>query len=242
MPSTAAGRDAEAIHQGLVAMADPERAEGERAYLKNHYDHLGVAMAPGRKLVTGWLRDTRPDLDHVLAVAAALWPSEVYEDRRSAVELWVAVAARLTPEHLPALEAMVRDARTWALVDPLAHTVAGTILTGHPDVAATNVERWSLDEGSFWVRRLSVLSLSRPVRAGVVPFETFAVVADRLLDEREFFIRKSIGWVLRDIGRDDPASVEAFCRPRMGRMSTVTWAEARKRLAPDVVAELAALR
>ena len=86
-----------------------------------------------------------------------------------------------------------------------------------------SVERWSLDEGSFWVRRLAVLSLSRPVRAGVVPFATFAGVADRLLDEREFFIRKAIGWVLRDIGRDDPASVEAFCRPRMARMSTVTW-------------------
>jgi 3-methyladenine DNA glycosylase AlkD len=92
------------------------------------------------------------------------------------------------------------------------------------------------------VRRLSVLSLSRPVRAGVVPFGTFAGVADRLLDEREFFIRKAIGWVLRDMGSDDPDAVEAFCRPRMGRMSTVTWAEARKRLRPEVVAELAALR
>ena len=92
------------------------------------------------------------------------------------------------------------------------------------------------------MRRLAVLSLSRPVRAGVVPFAIFTEVADRLLDEREFFIRKAIGWVLRDVGRDDPASVEAFCRPRMGRMSTVTWAEARKRLAPDVVAELDALR
>jgi hypothetical protein len=48
--------------------------------------------------------------------------------------------------------------------------------------------------------------------------------------------------VLRDIGRDDPDAVEAFCRPRMGRMSTVTWREAEKRLGPEVVAELAALR
>ena len=136
----------------------------------------------------------------------------------------------------------MRDARTWALVDPLGHTVAGTIFTRHPAAAAAHVERWSLDEGSFWVRRLAVLSLSRPVRAGVVPFATFATVADRLLDEREFFIRKSIGWVLRDIGRDRPDEVEAFCRPRMPRISTVTWREAQKRLAPDIVAELDGLR
>ena len=234
--------DAAVIHQRLVALADPVRAEGERAYLKNRYEHLGVPMAPGRKLVKEWMRTSGADLDHVLAVAAALWPSEVFEDRRAAVELWVAVAGRLAPDHLVPLEAMVRDARTWALVDPLAHTVAGTVLTAHPGVTEAHVERWSQDEASFWVRRLAVLSLSRPVRAGVVPFGTFAVVADRLLDEREFFIRKAIGWVLRDIGRDDPGAVEAFCRPRMGRISTVTWAEARKRLAPEVVAELAALR
>jgi 3-methyladenine DNA glycosylase AlkD len=237
-----AARDAALIHERLVALADPARAEGERAYLKNHYEHLGVATGPARALVKDWLQTSGADLDHVLTVAAALWPSEVFEDRRAAVELWVAVARRLSPDHLVPLEAMVRDARTWALVDPLAHIVAGTVLTGHPDIAQANVERWSLDEGSFWVRRLAVLSLTRPVRAGVVPFETFAVVADRLLDEKEFFIRKAIGWVLRDIGRDDPASVEAFCRPRMARISTVTWAEARKRLPLDVVAELTALR
>jgi 3-methyladenine DNA glycosylase AlkD len=234
--------DAAELHEQLVAMADPVRAEGERAYLKHCYEHLGVPMGPGRKLVKEWLRGSRPELDHVLAVAAVLWDSEIYEDRRAAVDLLVEVADQLGPEHLDRLTAMVRDARTWALVDPLGHTVVGKILTRHPEVAAAHGERWSLDDDSFWVRRLSVLSLSRPVRAGSVPFATFATVADRLLDEREFFIRKSIGWVLRDIGRDRPDEVEAFCRPRMQRISTVTWREAEKRLSPDVVAELDALR
>lgn len=234
--------DAAELHRQLVAMADPVRADGERAYLKHCYEHLGVPMAPGRKLVKDWLRGGRPELDHVLAVAAVLWDSEVYEDRRAAVDLWVEIADQLGPEHLERLAAMVREARTWALVDPLGHTVAGKILTRHPAAAGTNVERWSLDDDSFWVRRLSVLSLSRPVRAGSVPFATFATIADRLLDEREFFIRKAVGWVLRDIGRDRPDEVEAFCRPRMQRISTVTWREAEKRLAPDVVAELDAMR
>jgi 3-methyladenine DNA glycosylase AlkD len=218
------------------------RAEGAKAYLKHCYDHLGVAMGPGRRTVKDWFRRVRPEPAAALAVAAVLWRSEVYEDRRAAVELWMLVVGHLTPDHLASLEAMVREARTWALVDPLAHTVAGTVLTTYPEVAPANVDRWSLDEGSFWVRRLSVLSLSRPVCAGSVPFATFSAVADRLLDEREFFIRKAIGWVLRDIGRLAPCDVEAFCRPRMPRMSTVTWREAQKRLAPEVVAELAARR
>lgn len=230
------------LRAGLVELADPVRAVKERAYLKECYEHLGVPMAPGRSIVTAWIRRASPPLGLVLAVAAQLWASEIYEDRRAAVDLWVQVAGQLGPEHLAAVEAMVRDARTWALVDPLGHTVAGTILTGDPSVAAPTVERWSLDEGSFWVRRISLLALSRPVCAGMVAFSTFATVADRLLDEKEFFIRKAIGWVLRDIGRVDPGAVEAFCRPRMGRMGTVTWREAEKRLPADVVAELEALR
>jgi hypothetical protein len=147
-------RDAAELHEQLVAMADPVRAEGERAYLKHCYEHLGVPMGPGRKLVKEWLRGSRPELDHVLAVAAVLWDSEIYEDRRAAVDLLVEVADQLGPEHLDRLTAMVRDARTWALVDPLGHTVVGKILTRHPEVAAAHGERWSLDDDSFWVRRL----------------------------------------------------------------------------------------
>ena len=88
------------------------------------------------------------------------------------------------------------------------------------------------------MRRLAVLSLSRPVRAGAVPFATLAAVADRLLDEREFFVRKAIGWVLRDIGRRDPDLVAGFLSSRMGRVSGVTWREARKPLPADTVADL----
>ena len=61
------------------------------------------------------------------------------------------------------------------------------------------------------MRRLAVLCLSRPVRAGVVPFDTLAGVSDRLLDEREFFVRKAIGWVLRDIAKRIPRRWPASC-------------------------------
>ena len=87
-----------------------------------------------------------------------------------------------------------------------------------------------------------MLCLSRPVRAGAVPFDTLAGVSDRLLDEREFFVRKAIGWVLRDIAKLDPEAVAGFLRPRMARVSGVTWREARKPLPAAVVAELEALR
>ena len=225
------------IHAALVTAADPARAVSEQAYLKHSFDeHLGVSVPVTRRIVADWRRDAGLDPDDALAVARELWRSPVFDDRRAAAEIWVAEAPRLGPEHLDELAVMVAGGRTWALVDPLAHVAAGVVLTAHPHSVGV-ADTWSTD-ASFWVRRLSVLCLSRPVRAGAVPFATFDRVADRLVDEREFFVAKAIGWVLRDIGRHDPASVAGWCTPRMARMSGVTWREARKVLAPEEVAAL----
>jgi 3-methyladenine DNA glycosylase AlkD len=236
----AVGEAVAQIGDGLAAVASAERAVGAKAYLKSDYEFLGVRVPDGRPVFRGWLRRVRPDTATVVAVAERLWQSDVFEHRWGSTELLMARAEHLGPGVLATVEAMVADAGTWALVDPLAYNVAGTILTVHPD-AARAVERWA-EDGSFWVRRLAVLSLSRPVRAGVVPFDTLAGVADRLLDEREFFVRKAIGWVFRDVAKKDPEAVAGFLRPRMSRVSGVTWREARKPMPAAVVAELEALR
>jgi 3-methyladenine DNA glycosylase AlkD len=224
----------------LVPLGRPERAAGSKAYLKSDDDFLGVATPLGRPVFLGWLRRARPDDATVLAVADRLWQSHVFEHRWGATELLTARAGQLGPGALDRIEAMVRHAGTWALVDPLSYNAAGTILTVHPEVAGA-VDGWVAD-GSFWVRRLSVLCLSRPVRAGVLPFATLASVADRLLEEKELFVRKAIGWALRDIGRHEPDAVADFLLPRMGRVSGVTWREARKPLPAPAVAGLEALR
>jgi 3-methyladenine DNA glycosylase AlkD len=53
-----------------------------------------------------------------------------------------------------------------------------------------------------------------------------------MLDEREFFIRKAIGWVLRDTARERPDLVYQWILPRAERASGVTLREAVKRLSP----------
>jgi hypothetical protein len=57
--------------------------------------------------------------------------------------------------------------------------------------------------------------------------------ADALLDEREFFIRKAIGWVLRETGKRRPQEVYDWLAPRVGRASGVTFTEAVKYLPPE---------
>ena len=75
-----------------------------------------------------------------------------------------------------------------------------------------------------------MLALLRPLRRGEGDFQRFARYADRMLEEREFFIRKSIGWVLRETGKRQPDTVYAWLLPRAARASGVTVREAVKYL------------
>ena len=77
-----------------------------------------------------------------------------------------------------------------------------------------------------------MLALLVPLRQGGGDFDRFGRYADAMLNEREFFIRKAIGWVLRDTGRKRPDLVYEWLLPRAARASGVTIREAVKPLSP----------
>ena len=91
-------------------------------------------------------------------------------------------------------------------MDGLAVNVAGEIALRDPRVVAASSTRWAGD-ADFWVRRSALLALLRGIRAGRPELARFTRYAEPMLAEREFFIRKAIGWVLREISRRDPAWV-----------------------------------
>jgi Predicted DNA alkylation repair enzyme len=90
------------------------------------------------------------------------------------------------------------------------------------------LDRWARDD-DFWVRRSSLLAELAPLKHGA-PFEPFARRADAMLDETEFFIRKAIGWVLRETSKTRPDEVYHWIAPRTHRASGVTMRETVKYL------------
>jgi len=152
----------------------------------------------------------------------------VHEHHLVAVELLEQHVALLGPADLPRVERLLREARTWALVDPRAIAVVGALVertSGLDEV----LDRWATD-ADFWIRRAALLALLRPLRRGDGDFERFARYADAMLDEPEFFVRKAIGWVLRDTARKRPDLVYEWLLPRAARASGVTVREAVKPL------------
>jgi 3-methyladenine DNA glycosylase AlkD len=220
------------IDAELRSGAAPDRAARERAYLKSQLEHYGTPVPAVRAAVKEFHRRT-PDLSRseVVGLASALWAVPVHERRLAAIELLVASLASLDAADIELVERFVREAGTWALVDPLAGDVAGRLVERFPELGAV-LDRWVTD-GDFWIRRSALLALLRPLRAGGGDFERFGRYADRLLEEREFFIRKAIGWVLRDTAKRRPELVYGWILPRADRASGVTIREAVKPLSAD---------
>jgi 3-methyladenine DNA glycosylase AlkD len=224
-------RVADELEARLRALGTPERAKRERRYLKSELQHRGATVWQIRREVRSLAKE-HPELTHgeLVALVEALWSKPVHERRLAAVFWLEAYPALLTPKDLPLRERLVRESKTWALVDGLAGDVLGALLVRDPG-AAPKLDRWAKD-ADFWVRRSALLAQIEPLRAGA-SFARFGRYADAMLEEKEFFIRKAIGWVLRETGKTRPNEVFEWLAPRADRASGVTRREAVKYLKPE---------
>lgn len=172
-----------------------------------------------------------PDHDGLVAAVETLWATPVHERRMAAVELLAVHVDRLGYGDVALLERLLRESRTWALVDGLAGSVVGRLADGD-DRFGPVLDRWATDD-DFWIRRAALLALLLPLRRGAGDFERFGRYADAMLEEREFFVRKAVGWVLRDTARKRPDMVYEWLLPRAARASGVTLREAVKPLSEE---------
>ena len=218
-----------------------ERAEREKRYLKSDLEFVGVTVPDLRRVVKTAVKGY-PGLDGQAAVAwaVALWREPVHERRMAAVEILRMAGEQLRAGDLATIEALIRQARTWALVDSLANDVAGGIALRDPS-AWPRIDEWAVD-GDFWVRRSALLALLPGVRAGQPDLGRLDRYAALMLAEKEFFIRKAIGWVLREISKRDPGWVADWTARHATMISGVTFREAIRRLPAEEAARLGVLR
>ncbi len=232
---------ARTVTDAMRPLGTPERAAQEKRYLKSDLEFFGVTVPDMRRAVRAVAR-SHPGLDReaVLAWAIALWRGPVHERRMAAVEVLTVAVQSLAAEDLPAVEKLIREAGTWALVDGLACSVAGGIALRDPS-SWPLIDAWASDQ-EFWVRRSALLALLPGIRAGRPDLLRFTAYAEPMLAEKEFFIRKAIGWVLREISQRDPRWAAGWTERHMSEMSGVTFREAVRRLPEDDADRLRSLR
>jgi len=229
------------IEDALRSAGTPERAAREKHYLKSDLEFLGASVWEIRRAVKSALEGQSLGHDGLVALVRELWREPMHERRMAAVAALELREGELSVADMPLIEELLRDSRTWALVDGLAADVAGSIAERDAGSVGAILDRWAADP-DFWVRRAALLAELKPLRSGTA-FDRFGRHADAMLDEREFFIRKAIGWVLRETGKRRAPEVTAWLAPRTGRASGVTVREAIRYLpAPDAERLMAAYK
>ncbi|MEN0063659.1 MAG: DNA alkylation repair protein [Myxococcota bacterium] len=227
MPTS--GVDWPSVREELQALGTPERAEHEKSYLKSSLVHYGVPVPQLRKVARRLIKAHDLDASALEALTNEAWEQELYELRSLTTFVLQYRRDELGAGTLAFLEAMLRKCFTWALIDTVAIHVVGDVIRRQPS-ARTTLDRWASDD-DFWIRRSAVLALLGEWRSGgtfnEAQFETIAVP---MLSEKEFFIRKAIGWVLRDLSRKEPAFPAAFLLRHHDKVSGLTRREGAKYL------------
>ena len=219
---------ADELEARLRAIGTPTRATGEKAYLKSDLDFTGTLVSATRKEVKRVAVGLALDHDQLTELTSELWSRPVFELRLAAIMFLQRSPRLVSVADVSLLERIVRESRTWALVDYLAVDVLGRLVDSDRAGLTPIMDRWATDD-DFWIRRSSLLAELRPIRGGA-DLDRFLGRAEPMLDETEFFIRKAVGWVLREAGKRRPDEVAAWLAPRTHRASGVTMREAVKYL------------
>lgn len=200
-----------AVRSGLAELADPAKAPGMRQYMKSEMPFLGVA-SPERRALGRRLFAEHPlsDGDRWRAAVLTLWREARYrEERYLAVDLTGAhsYAGWQTPAELPLYEELIVTGAWWDYVDELAGNRVGPLLRAHPTRLTPVLRGWATDS-DLWKRRTSIICQLGSKEATDTALLTDCVDAN--VADRDFFIRKAIGWALRQYARTAPDWVRAF--------------------------------
>ncbi|GAB1690590.1 DNA alkylation repair protein [Krasilnikovia sp. M28-CT-15] len=226
-----AGALADEILDRLVrtysAAREPGRAVQAAAYMRDQFPFLGMPAATQTALNrTVWTGLPKPAEDDLRAVALACWELPEREYQYFACTYLRRHAAVPGTGFVPTLRTLISTKPWWDTVDPLATWVAGGLVRRHPELV-TEMDAWAVDE-DMWLVRTAIL---HQLRYGAdTDTERLFGYCTRQAGHRDFFVRKAIGWALRQHARTDPDAVRRYVAANGDRLSGLSVREAMKHL------------
>jgi 3-methyladenine DNA glycosylase AlkD len=225
------------IASELGQRADPGRAGHMAAYMRGQFPFFGVP-APAQKqawrAALAGLPRALPEAT-VTAAATALWELPEREHQYVGcmlVNRHAATPATATFAFLDLVEQLIVTNPWWDTVDILATHAVGDLVRRHPDPGRQRMDGW-LTRDQLWLRRSALLHMNRWKDAADRDWLFAACLS--LADESDFFIRKAIGWALREHSKSDSSAVVSFVERHADRLSGLSrrealmWLERRRR-------------
>jgi 3-methyladenine DNA glycosylase AlkD len=219
------------VRAALREAGDPDIAAGQQAYMKSSMPYYGLPAPVLKRVLRPILTEHAPqDRETWEATVRELWDDATHrEERYAATALARHRAARpwQDPESLGLYRHLVVTGAWWDHVDEIASHLVGDVLAGHRAEVTPVMRAWARDD-DLWVRRTAVLSQVR--HRGDTDTDLLHDVVAANLDDTSFWLRKAIGWALRDYSRSDPEWVRSEVDRLGPRLSGLSRREAIRRL------------
>jgi 3-methyladenine DNA glycosylase AlkD len=224
----------------MAELGDPQVAAGQAAYLYGErFQKMRPDMAgadPFRGVKSAGVRAVEREIRSRFPITTpqeyeravlALWRLPHREEKHLAT----AVAARhrklIAFERLPLYRRLIAEGAWWDLVDDVAPRCIGHLLLNERERMGPELDRW-IDDDDLWVRRSALIAhLKHGEQTDQAQLFDHC---ERRMHEKEFFIRKAIGWALRQHARTNPDGVRAFALAHRSEMSGLSFREATKHL------------
>jgi 3-methyladenine DNA glycosylase AlkD len=212
----------------LERRSDPAKAVRMAAYMKTDMPFYGV-QKKGRTEVFRMIRDRFPigDAAAYRAAVEALWLQPHREEKYLAIDIAKHHQSFVTTDNMDLFRRLIVEGAWWDLVDDVAVNCVGMTYLRERSAVAPTIESW-VDDDFMWLRRTSLISpLKHKADTDHVSLFDHCL---RRAHETEFFIRKAIGWTLREYAKTEPDRVRTFLVEKRDRWSGLTFREAAKHL------------
>lgn len=210
-------------------LADLDKARPMQRYMKTDMPFYGIQKPP-RKQIIRELRRQFPitSRKQYREVITALWKLPHREEKYLAIQLAIDRADDFNAlSLLPMWKRMISQGAWWDFVDDLAIRLVGPLVLEHRAPMTTTLDQW-IDDRHLWIRRSALIA---PIKhKDRTNQEQLFDHCARRMHETEFFIRKAIGWTLREYAYTDPVAVKRFALQYKDALSTLSFREATKHL------------
>ena len=196
------------INEKFKTFINESDAKWRTVYMKNQFKFLGVRQPHIKKIMAEVLKEFKPSIDEIISLAEYLYFKEYREYQYFAIYLLEKYSKKLNESHLDLLEKMVITTSWWDNVDPISTNIIGVTLFQLPiDKRAQYLSKWE-NSGNMWLLRVCIIHQLKYKKD--TDREYLAYICEKSKLHNDFFIRKAIGWALREFSKTDYTWVENF--------------------------------
>jgi len=216
------------VQAELAKVADKSKAPEMQAYMKTDMPFYGVQKPDRLPIIRGIKTNFRPDSrSEYERTIRRLWDLPYREEKYLALNYACEFVSFAEAKTLALFEALVREGSWWDFVDVIAGHLVGAIYLKYRDEIEPHMDQWIVDD-DFWIRRTAILSQMKHKKStDAKRLFTYCLAQ---AGEKEFFIRKAIGWALREYSYAEPAAVKKFLLANKNRLSPLSFKEGAKHL------------